>query len=179
MKRFFVTIIAFWTLSQVSFAQNMDMAFVKDDKVVNASLGFVNTIYTGNGWKTTFPPISFTGEYGIVDGLIDGKASIGAGVDVSYIGTKYYDLYLKLYKYSNLIFGIRGAFHYQFIDKLDTYAGLLIGYKIVSGNSDYAINEPVWGYYVGARYYLTDNFAIMSEIGNNVSLISIGVAYKF
>jgi hypothetical protein len=178
MKRFFVTIVAFFALSQVLVAQSMDMAFAKDDKVVSASLGFVNTVHTGNAWKTTFPPILLTGEYGIVDGLIDGKASIGAGVGLGYTKTKY-NLNAVSYKYSNLILGIRGAFHYQFIDKLDTYAGLLIGYDIVSGNSDYAISESVWGYYVGARYYLTNNFAIMSEIGNNISLISIGAAYKF
>jgi hypothetical protein len=176
MKRFFVTIIAFFALSQVSFAQ--DMVFAKNDKVVSASLGFVSTIYTGSGWKTTFPPISLAGEYGIVDGLINGKASIGVGVDFGYAGMKY--TYHSLsHKYSNLILGTRGAFHYQFIDNLDTYAGLLIGYDIVSGNNDFAVSDFVWGYYVGARYYLTNNFAVMSEIGNNISLFNIGVAYKF
>jgi hypothetical protein len=176
MRKLFVTIVTLFALSQVSFAQ--DKVFAKDDKVVSASLGFGNTINNGNGWRTTFPPISFAGEYGIVDGLIDGKASIGAGVGFGYAGMKY--TYLSnSYRYSNLILGARGAFHYQFIDKLDTYAGLLIGYDIVSGDNNFAVSDYIWGYYVGARYYLTNNWAIMSEIGNNVSWFNIGVAYKF
>jgi hypothetical protein len=178
MRRFFVVIIVFFALSQVSYAQ--DKIFVKNDKVVSASLGFGNTMYTGAGWRTTFPPILLSGEYGVVDGLVNDKASIGVGMDLGHIGVKYTPPLQSSYKYSNLILGIRGSFHYQFVDKLDTYAGLLIGYNIVSGNGEYATSEPVWKYYVGARYYLTDNFAVMAELAsNNISLLNIGAAYKF
>jgi hypothetical protein len=80
MRKFFIMIIAFIAISQVSFAQ--DNVFAKNDIVVSAGLGFVNTIHTGSGWKTSFPPISLAGEYGIVDNLINGKASIGVGLNV-------------------------------------------------------------------------------------------------
>ncbi|MDR1592974.1 MAG: hypothetical protein LBS43_00640 [Prevotellaceae bacterium] len=175
MKKLFVTVIAFFALTQVLFAQ--DIVFAQNDKVINASFGFGNTIYNGSGWKTAFPSVLLSGEYGIIDGLIDGKASIGAGVDLGYAGMKY-NVNSSFHKYSSLILGARGSFHYQFIDKLDSYTGLLTGYNIVSGNSDYAISEFVWRCYVGVRYYLTNNFALMSEI-DNVFLFSVGVAYKF
>jgi hypothetical protein len=83
------------------------------------------------------------------------------------------------YKFNNFILGARGAFHYQFVGNLDTYAGLMLGYDIVSGNKTYAESEFAWGYYIGARYYFNSKFAVMAEIGDNVSLFSIGVAYKF
>ncbi|MDR2026029.1 MAG: hypothetical protein LBQ01_00530 [Prevotellaceae bacterium] len=175
MNKFFVFIIAFFALSQVSYAQ--DKVFAKGDKVVSAGLGFVNTRYTGNGWRNTFPPISFTGEYGIVDGLIDGKASIGVGAELGFAGVKYVDI--ATYKYSVTKLGARGAFHYQFIDKLDTYAGLFLGYDIVSGNGIHAISEYDYDFYIGARYRFTNDFAFMAEIGSSISLFSIGVAYKF
>jgi hypothetical protein len=177
MNKFFVFIIAFFALLQVSYAQ--DKVFVKGDKVIGASLGFVNTTYTGNGWKNAFPPISFTGEWGIVDELINGKASIGVGAELGFAGIKYAYTNNVSYNYSILILGARGAFHYQFIDKLDTYAGLFLGYDIVSGKKNYAASEFDWDFYVGARYYFTNNFAVTAEIGNNISLLSIGIAYKF
>ncbi|MDR1153358.1 MAG: porin family protein [Bacteroidales bacterium] len=179
MRRLFFLVIAFVAMTQASFAQ--DRVFAKHDKVVSASLGLFNArIQTGSGWKTALPPILLSGEYGIVDNLINGKAAIGVGLDVGYVGTKYRDASTnKFYKYSNLILDARGAFHYQFVNRLDTYAGLLFGYDIVSGKKRFAESEFVWGYYAGARYYFTDRFAVMAELGSSVALLNVGVAYKF
>ncbi|MDR1129358.1 MAG: porin family protein [Prevotellaceae bacterium] len=178
MRRLFFTVIAVFAVTQASFAQNR--VFAKHDKVVNASLGLFNTIHSGSEWKTTFPPISLSGEYGIVDNLINGKASIGAGLYVGYTGMKYDNHTASLsYKSSHFILGARGAFHYQFVDRLDTYAGLILGYDIVGGNRTHDASESVWGLYIGARYYFTDRFAVMAEIGHRVSLLNIGVAFKF
>jgi hypothetical protein len=175
MNKFFVFIIAFFALSQVSYAQ--DKVFAKGDKVISASLGFINTAYTGSRWENTFPPISLTGEYGIIDGLIDGKASIGVGAKLGLAGIKYTDN--ASHNYSLLVLGARGAFHYQFIDKLDTYAGFFLGYDIVSGQGSHAVSQFDLDWYIGARYYFTNNFAAMAEIGNKISLLSLGIAYKF
>jgi hypothetical protein len=176
MNKFFVCIIAFFALIRVSYAQNN---FAKGDKLISASLGFINTIHNGSSWETIFPPISLTGEYGIVDGLINNKASIGIGTDFGYTASKYINEVKTVYKYSNIILGLRGAFHYQFVDNLDTYAGLAFGYNIVSGNGNYAVSKFFTDPCVGARYYLTNHFAAMAEIAYDISLIRIGVAYKF
>ncbi|MDR0724931.1 MAG: hypothetical protein LBF59_02845 [Prevotellaceae bacterium] len=176
MNKFFVFIIAFFAITGVSYAQN-DI-FVKGDKVIGAGIGFINTIHTGNGWKNASIPIYLTGEYGVVDGLIDGKASVGIGLDLGYAAFKYTPAALS-YRYSNLRLGVRGAFHYQFADNWDTYAGLILGYDIVSGNDNYAVSKPFLGSCLGARYYFSNSFAAMAEIGHNVSLIKMGIAYKF
>ena len=36
------------------------------------------------------------------------------------------------WKYSNIIIGARGNFHYPLMNKLDTYTGLLLGYNVSS-----------------------------------------------
>jgi hypothetical protein len=171
MNRFFITVIAFFAISQMSFAR--DKVFVKNDIVASANLGFYNTIRAGHGGSIIVPPISLAGEYGIVDNLINGRASIGAGLNLGCFGTKF-----STGRSADLIIAAKGAFHYQFVKKLDTYAGLMLGYDIVSGNSPYA-NRFVWGYYAGARYYFTNKFAVLAEIGDNVALLNVGVAFKF
>jgi hypothetical protein len=176
MKKFLVFIIAFFAIAGVSYAQND--VFAKEDKVVNASLGFINTRYTGSEWKSASLPIYLNGEYGIVDGLIDGKASIGVGLDLGYAAFKYTHA-AESYRYSDMILGVRGAFHYQFVDNWDTYACLILGYDIVSGNGNHAISDHFVGGCLGARYYFSGSFAAMAEIGYDVSLIRIGLAYKF
>jgi hypothetical protein len=175
MKRFFVFIIVFFTLFQTSYAQ--ETIFAKGDKVVSANVGFINLLYTGSGWNMRMTPISLAGEYGIVDGLINGKASIGVGVEFTHAQYKY--THLQEYLYSNLLLETRGGFHYQFVDNLDTYACLIIGYNIVSGESKYSISKPIWGTCLGARYYFSNNFAVIGELGDNISLLKLGVAYKF
>jgi hypothetical protein len=170
MNKLFVFIVAFFAM-HVSYAQND--VFVKGDKVVGASFGFINTV---NGLRSVLPPVTFTGEYGIVDGLINGKASVGAGAELGYAVLKHH---LSPNRYSNLLIGARGSFHYQFVDNLDTYVSLLLGYDIVSGENAYTASDWGWASYIGARYYFSDSFAVTAEIGNNISLINIGVAYKF
>ena len=177
MSKFFIFIIAFFAIVRVSYAQN-DI-FVKGDKVISASVGFINTLYTGNGWKNATIPIYLTGEYGVADGLIDGKASIGIGLDLGYAAFKYVYASNLSYRYSNLLLGVRGAFHYQFADNWDTYAGLILGYDVVSGNGNYATSKPYLGGCFGTRYYFSNSFAAMAEIGYDVSLFRVGLAYKF
>jgi hypothetical protein len=176
MNKFLSFFIAFFALCRFSYAQDATV-FAKGDKVVSANVGFINLLYTGSGWNMKVPPISLAGEYCIVDGLINGKASIGAGVDFTHAQYKYTNS--MEYSYSTQILGARGGFHYQFVDNLDTYACLIIGYNIVSGESKYSVSKPIWGTCLGARYYFSNNFAVMGELGDNISLLKLGVAYKF
>ncbi|HAH23767.1 MAG TPA: hypothetical protein DCL77_08420, partial [Prolixibacteraceae bacterium] len=90
------------------------------------------------------------------------------------------------WKYSDIIIGARGAVHYQFIDHLDTYAGLMLGYDIVSsktfGTGVFSGNATSSGFkfdvFVGGRYYFTDKFAGLVELGSGISYVNIGVAIK-
>ena len=124
---------------------------------------------------------------GIVDNLFDEKSSIGVGGYMGYTSAKW-EYYDWGYKYSDIIIGVRGAFHYQLVDKMDTYTGLLIGYDIVSAKEfgtssgyDYSSSASglTWSYFLGARYYFTDNIGAMAEVGFGIAYLNLGVTLKF
>lgn len=187
MKRLILSLGLLVMLSVLSVSAQ---AFQKGDKVVNLGVGIGSTLYTGSGYSMSVPPLSGSFEYGIVDNLFDEKSSIGIGGYFGYTASKHkpgYAPYGYEYKYSSSIIGARGSFHYSFIEQLDTYTGLSLGYNIVSGKSDhkdigsYSAKSSAFfiGWYAGARYYFTDYFAAMAEIGYDVAYLNIGVSFKF
>ena len=178
-------VIACFSLTQL-VAQ--DALFNKGDKVLNIGIGLGSTLYTGSYYKTTIPPISASLEFGVADKIID-KGSIGVGPYLGFAGSKY--SYSSIYynytaKYTNVIIGARGVFHYPLVKKLDTYTGLLLGYNIVSVSETGTIegynasgSTVAWSWFVGGRYYFKDTFAVMAELGYGIAYLNIGVALKF
>lgn len=178
-----ITTICIASIALAGFSQN---AFVKDSKVINVGIGIGNTLY-GSGFSGLIPPISASFEYGVKDNLFNDKSSIGVGGYFGYSGAKM-DYSTWGYRYSSFIIGARGAFHYQFVDKLDTYAGLMLGYNI-STVTEYgsvpgfatgasSVGGFTWSTYIGARYYFTNKIAAMAEIGYGIAYLNLGVAFK-
>jgi len=154
--------------------------FVKGDNVINLGIGFGGTWYSGYGfgWSavTRTPTFSVSYEHCIIDNLWDEKSSIGVGGLLGYSSIKWKD---SNWKINNTFIGVRGALHYSFVNKLDTYAGLMMGYKIVSDNSDWNYGNTFSSdLFAGARYYLSNNFAVFSEVGY-WTFFNIGISIKF
>lgn len=90
-------------------------------------------------------------------------------------------------KNSQIIIGPRGYLHYNFIDKLDTYTGLMLGLNFFSYKGGYdddpkkvtSSNSFAWSWFVGGRYYFNDQLAAVLELGYGVTYANIGIAYKF
>ncbi|MDR1343719.1 MAG: hypothetical protein LBJ39_00030 [Tannerellaceae bacterium] len=148
--------------------------FQKGESVVNIGLGLGDNI-----------PIEASYERSVVDGLIGGEnGSIGVGGYLAYYGHSESFAGGKL-SYSDIVIGVRGAFHYQFVDKLDTYAGLMIGYDIASakwnglGNVTASGNKLSPSVFVGARYYFTPSVGAYAELGYGIAYLSVGVTFKF
>jgi hypothetical protein len=162
--------------------------FDKGDMVLSFGLGLGST-YVG-GWnsyyKVTVPPIFVAGDYCIREDL--GPGNLGVGGIIAYSGYKYEVLDYG-WKYTTFIIGARGTYHFvDLVDKLDLYGGVVLGAKIVSRKefgdytgSGYSANNSgaVYDLFAGARYYLTDNFAVMGELGYGISWLKIGVSLKF
>ena len=162
--------------------------FVTGDKVINVGIGIGSTLYTGVGYTGGLPPLSASFEYGVTE-LGPGVLGVGGYFGISThkwessAGGSTYG-----WKYSNIIIGARGNYHYNFVEKLDTYAGMMLGYNIVNSKAignlpiyyDYSVNASsfVWSIYVGGRYYFTDSFAAMLELGYGIAWLNIGVAFK-
>ncbi|MDR1644769.1 MAG: hypothetical protein LBS05_02935 [Tannerellaceae bacterium] len=135
----------------------------------------------------SYIPIEASFEHSIVDGLIDGQnGAIGLGGYLGYYS--YSDSYgaLGKWSYSDIVVGARGAFHYQFVDKLDTYAGLMLGYDIVSakwkgdGVFDGTASASAFtsSFFAGARYYFSPTIAAYGELGYGIAYLSVGVSLK-
>ena len=115
------------------------------------------------------------------------KGVIGVG---GYLGYSAYKCeYIDWgWKYTNLIIGARGTFHYPLVDKIDTYTGMLLGYRIVSSkefgtlipgyNYNSSGSNLIWSWYAGVRYYFNEKMAIMGEIGYGITYLNLGVALK-
>lgn len=156
-------------------------SFGKEDNVAGLNVGF------GGSYGV---PVSLTYERGVYD--INNKMSIGVGGIVGYGGSSEKIMYGK-WKYSNILLGARGAWHYTAIKKLDLYAGLTLGYDVAS--SKFKWNDPrdeeiigelsssaggfLWGAYAGARYYFNESFGVNAEVGYGLAYLNIGVTYKF
>jgi len=173
----------------VCFALNrlvaQDPAFVKGDKVLNLGIGFGSTWYSGNFYHSQVPPVSASLEFGIVDNILE-KGVIGVGPYLGYSSYKW-EYSDWGYKYSNIIVGARGNFHYPLANKLDTYLGVLLGYNIVSSKefgtpSGYDYKASSSGLstagYIGARYYFTEKLGVMAELGYGITYITIGIGLK-
>jgi hypothetical protein len=183
MKKFFLPFLAMTLFVIPVMAQN---TFNKGDRVVNLSVGFGSGLYSGSAYSNVTPAIAGSYEYGVKDELFDANSSLGVGAYLGYTGSKYTYGPGYGWKYSDIIIGARGAVHYQFIDHLDTYAGLMLGYDIVSsktfGTGVFSGNATSSGFkfdvFVGGRYYFTDKFAGLVELGSGISYVNIGVAIK-
>ena len=181
MKKDLLTkiLVVFFVLFGFSWgASAQEEAFNKGDRVVQLGVGLGN-YFDRPGYKTKVPPVSGSFEVGILD-LLDGKGAIGVGGYLAYtsFGTKGIDKFTV----SDLIIGPRGTFHYQFVEKLDTYAGLMLGYDIVSyshTDSNLSGSEFISSFYVGARYYLADKIAVFGEFGYGIAPMEFGISYKF
>jgi hypothetical protein len=154
-------------------AQNM---FSKGDNILNLGVGIGSTL-GGSGGSMGIPPLSVSYERGIIDQLFDDKSSLGLGAYLGYASHKWTG-----YTWSYTIFGVRGSVHYQLVDKLDTYGGLMLGYNSASVSGDWvgaSASEMLWSLYIGGRYYFKENIAAFAELGYGIAYLQLGVSLKF
>ncbi len=126
-------------------------------------------------------PVSLSVEYGL-------KEKISVGGFLGYASEKE-DFGFFEAKYSYLLIGARGAYHFDLdIDKLDPYAGVLLGYNAASFKLDpdpgppfnnISVGGVIYGGFAGARYSITDKFGAFGEIGYGLGLITVGATMKF
>lgn len=181
-KLLLMFVVVSFTLTQL-IAQ--EPTFVKGDKVLNAGIGLGSTLYSGSYYKSAIPPVSASLEFGVVDNILE-KGVIGVGPYFGYSSYKY-DYLSSGWKYTNMILGVKGNFHYPLVEKLDTYTGLLLGYNIVTskwtgtGSEDFSASSSgvAWSWFIGGRYYFSETFAVMAELGYGIAYLNLGIALKF
>ena len=169
-KKVFLAVLAI--VGSISIA-NAQEVFQKGTTAINAGVG-LGSYYSG----LAIPPLSVSLDYGVTGNMINGNnGSISVGGFLGYTATK------KFYGdagASIAVLGARGAFHYQFAPKLDTYAGLMLGYNYVNWKTGYDASfysYDSFGYnvFIGARYFFTDKIA---ELGYGISYTTLGATFR-
>lgn len=134
--------------------------FAKNDLVGSATIGF------GHGFAQRIAI-----DYGVADGWIDGNASLGIGASINNT--------IGWHGGDHLTLIANCSFHYQFVENLDTYVVVGFGGGVAMGGN-HANGKFDWTSSIGARYYLTSNFALNAEVGHtNWSFCNLGVSIKF
>ena len=166
-KKVFLAALAL--IGSVSLA-NAQEVFQKGTTAINAGIG-LGSYYSG----ITIPPLSISLDYGVADNLINGNnGSISVGGFAGYTASSHgYGAYKSTFSYIAL--GGRGAFHYQFAPKLDTYAGLLVSNVDTSWVATSGIN---WTIFLGGRYFFTEKIGAFAELGYGFYNLNLGVTFK-
>ena len=179
-KKVFLAVLAI--VGSISIA-NAQEVFHKGTTAINAGIG-LGSYYN----SLSIPPLSISLDYGVADNLINGNnGSISVGGFVGYAASSFSGWTADKVTVSYAALGARGAFHYQFAPKLDTYAGLMLGYNIASSswsgveyNTHASASSGVaLGGYFGARYFFTENIGAFAELGYSIAYLNLGATFKF
>ena len=193
MKKNFIlaAVIGLLAAVQVSAQESI---FRKGDNVVSLGVGFAGNLYSGysDGYGSFRQTPTFTLSYErcIIDNLFNEQSSLGIGGLVGYSSAKkdYSSLVEVGWTSTDIVIGARGALHYTFVEKFDTYAGVIMGYNIntwterVVGHSSSKTSDSsgmVYNTFVGGRYYLSDAFAAFAEFGYGYNTINVGLSLRF
>ena len=153
--------------SEKAFAQ-----YEKGDKILNLGIGGGGYGFYGSGFA-----VGGSFEYGVHEFI-----SVGAQVDFNFYNYGYN--FGPSDNYVSLPIAARGSYHYGkhflTIDKLDLYAGPVLGFSI-DGNEYYSGTSIVIGAQAGARYFFKPALGVFLELsgGSNVIPVKAGVALKF
>ena len=159
------------------------------NKNLNMTIGMGTPWVLYNDYKTVLPPVTASFDYGIRDDIGPGILSIG-GVMAA---TTYKDSKTTPddygYKSTTLIMALRSTYHYQLVNKLDTYGGIHLGMRMEMWKEygdfppayetmDDLRLRPMMSLFGGAKYYFTDNIAAMLELGFSIAFINAGICIK-
>jgi hypothetical protein len=125
-------------------------------------------------------------EYGVTE-----EIGVGALVDYYQWTYDWYGSYGG--KYTYIVFGAQGNYHFGKIlkwdSKLDPFAGVVLGYESVSWKWD---NEPgvsstwsanasqiVFGGQAGIRYFFSPSIALYAQAGFGITYVKAGIDFKF
>jgi len=146
---------------------------------------------TGN-YNMGIPPISASIDFKVTDVL---PITVGAIVVFNTWNWKSGNPPLDVsVTYRNIGIGARAMYHFNFLENLDIYAGITLGYVIQSASITYGTGYPpgysasginsksffLWGSNIGARYFFTDLIGVYAEVGySGLQYLNAGLSLKF
>lgn len=178
-------IILLSLIIKISFGlETQAQQFQKGTTAVNAGFGLGTAL---GGLGNARPAISVSVDRGLWD--IGGSGVISLGGYVGNMGYKYSSEGYTA-KWNYMIIGVRGAYHYNGftkVPKLDVYGGAMLGYNMVRYSSDgddmelgntYGSGMGISGF-LGSRWFFSDKIGAYAELGYGVSVLNVGVTFRF
>ena len=166
MKKIIIALVMFAGISSAN-AQ----AFGDGTSVIEAGVGFGGTFGM---------PIALGFEYGISE-------KIGIGLTAAYASKTEAFAGFGDVKYTYMLVGLKGNYHFYTTDVIDVYGGIILGYN--SAKATYPQNmglfQPsvasgaVYGGQIGGRYYFTDSIGAFAELGYGIANFNVGLVFKF
>lgn len=189
MKKSAFFSISLVVISLLSAARVHAQAFEAGTNVISAGFGLGSSLANGYTYGSQGIGLSANYERGIWEA---GPGVISLGGYLGFKTFSYNQIYagtLYSYKWNYTIIGARGAYHFTGlnVENLDVYAGLLLSYDNLSFSSNFDIPGYNGSYnsgialtpFAGARYYFANNLGVYGELGYGVSILSLGLSYKF
>lgn len=192
MSRFIIAISILFTCANLINAQSKELK--SGDLQLGLGIGLIPT-YAADGGHVNVPPVSAKLTY-----QFNQKFSLGGFVAYSSTTSQkknYPDGTTRTYDSEQLMFGIRPAVHVNRFKSWDVYGGFMLGYSVPTVNEDInypaetnrddlqptfsrpAENKFLYSGFIGATYYLSPNLGINGEVGYGISLLNLGINYKF
>lgn len=171
--------------SVLSMQKLADRSFIKGSNALNLGIGFGMGYGYGLGRNMSqTPALSVSYLRGVAEA---GPGTISVGGMVGYKGISWKDgSGGASATWRNVYVGARGAYHYGFHNpRLDTYAGLGLGLRVVSYSSSYDTvggasgSQAELSGFVGARYFFSDKIGAFSELGYDMSYFKVGLSARF
>lgn len=172
-KSLFLLSVILLTLSVSLNAQG----FNKNTK--NLSFGIGVGGFAGMYGSSTLPPVSVGYQMAVTEKISVGGIVGYAGSSEEFFGGKW--------KYSYVLIGGRGEYHFlERNDKWDAYAGLTLGYNVVSSSWDGSgisvgtaeASGLLYGFHVGAKYSLSPKWGVYGEVGYGIGVLNLGAYIK-
>lgn len=155
---------------------------VKGVNLLNAGIGIGSYGMNGTGGL----PITASFEHGV-------SKNISVGIGAGFIQRKY----ASDWKYTYLLFGVRGSYHLNEAfkiagDKLNVYAGAGLLYRRYSMNYSHGAGDPEPEYeinasggdialdlHLGGRIFFNEKLGGFAELGYGISPLQLGFSLKF
>lgn len=182
-------------LSSIMFVvtsfNKVNAQFVEGDKFINIGLGLGSYFVSGSGFSTTLPPIEASAEF-----MVNENISVGGFIGA--YSAKFESSFNSIggninseTKFNYLNFGGVGNYHFVNTDIFNVYAGARLGYLSqggdttveddLGGSSSLDVNSSgvLFGIQIGARYHLSELFALNAELGYGIAVFKVGGTIKF
>ncbi len=176
----------------ICFTSLAQSPFQKGTNIINLGFG-VGDFYWGSTYSNGSLPVSLNASYehGITEKL--GIGYIGLGGQISYATQKYVYNGQEEWSGSGMLLAARASYHFEIPgttgQKLDPYAGILLGFVITSysydkgysgGYYDGRSGSSAVGIYAGVHYHFNPRVAVYGELGfTTFSILNIGIAFGF